>query len=89
MNRDRQYYTYIVLCSDGTLYTGYASDITARIKLHNSGRGAKYTRGRLPVVLQYAESFLSRGEAQSREAQIKQLSREQKLLLIQNWNGIF
>ena len=88
MNTDKQYYTYIVRCGDGTLYTGYAADIRARIALHNSGRGAKYTRWRLPVARQYAERFPTRSQAQAREAQIKQLSRAQKLLLIGNWDGM-
>jgi putative endonuclease len=87
MNTDKQYYTYIVRCGDGTLYTGYAADLKARIAQHNAGRGAKYTRGRLPVTLEYAEPFHTRSHAQKREAQIKQLSRAQKLLLIQNWDG--
>lgn len=87
MNTDKLYYTYIVQCGDGTLYTGYAANIRARIALHNSGRGAKYTRGRLPVTLRYAERFLSRSQAQTREAQIKQLSRVQKLHLIESWDG--
>lgn len=86
MYTDKQYYTYIVQCGDGTLYTGYAADIHARIALHNSGRGAKYTRGRLPIALKYMERFPTRSQAQAREAQIKQLSRTQKLLLIENWD---
>jgi putative endonuclease len=81
-------YTYIVRCGDGTPVYRLRADIRARIALHNSGRGAKYTRGRPPVALQYAETFPTRSRAQAREAQIKQLSRQQKLLLIENWDGM-
>lgn len=52
------FYTYMVRCKDGTLYTGYTTNIEFRIKAHNDGKGAKYTRGRLPVTLVYVEFFL-------------------------------
>lgn len=71
-------YVYIVQCSDGTLYTGYTTDIEKRIKMHNSGKGAKYTRGRLPVVLKHIETFKTKEEAMKREYAIKKLTREQK-----------
>jgi predicted GIY-YIG superfamily endonuclease len=71
-------FVYIVRCSDGSLYTGSAIDVEERIKLHNSGRGAKYTRGRGPVALVYSEDAGSRGDALKREAEIKRLSRKQK-----------
>jgi putative endonuclease len=78
------HFVYIVCCNDGTLYTGYATDVEKRIKEHNngSGEGAKYTRSRLPVHLLYSEEQHSRSEAQSREYAIKQLNRDQKLELI-------
>lgn len=76
-------YTYIVACADGTLYTGYTNDLQKRINAHNSGHGAKYTRSRLPVRLVYFEEFEEKGEAMRREYQIKQLSRAEKLALIQ------
>ena len=69
-------------CADGTLYTGYTDDIARREVVHNSGRGAKYTRSRLPVKMVYHESFATRSEAMKRECAIKRLSREQKLKLI-------
>lgn len=72
------YFAYMVECADGTYYTGYTDDLKKRIKTHNSGRGAKYTRSRLPVKLIYSEEFESRGEAMSREYAIKQLSRIEK-----------
>ncbi len=75
-------YAYIVECSDGTLYTGYTNDLEKRIKAHNSGHGAKYTRSRLPVKLVYFEELETKEMAQSREWNIKQLTRAQKLELI-------
>ena len=77
-----EYFTYIVRCSDGTLYTGYTTDLDKRMKAHNSGRGAKYTRSRLPVELVYFEEFGSKEEAMSREWHIKRLSRPEKERLI-------
>ena len=73
---------YIVRCADGTLYTGVATDLEARIAAHNDGRGARYTRSRLPVELLYAEPAADRSTAQSREYAIKQLSRDDKLSLV-------
>ncbi|MFW6380911.1 MAG: GIY-YIG nuclease family protein [Bacillota bacterium] len=76
------HYTYIVECSDGSLYTGYTTDIERRLQEHNQQQGAKYTRGRAPVTLKYSEGFSSRSRAMQREYQVKQLSREDKLELI-------
>lgn len=76
------HYIYIVECSDGTYYTGYTNDIEKRILAHNEGKGAKYTRGRRPVVLKYQESYKTKSEAMSREYSIKKLSRQQKQKLI-------
>ena len=75
-------YTYILECSDGTLYTGWTNNLEKRLKMHNSGKGAKYTKTRLPVTLVYYEEFASKQEAMSREFHIKQLTRIQKLRLI-------
>ena len=72
---------YILLCSDNTLYTGWTNDMTKRIKLHNSGKASKYTRGRLPVSVYHTEEFDSKQEAMSREYAIKRMSRESKLKL--------
>lgn len=74
--------TYILRCSDNTLYTGWTNDIEARLAAHNSGQGAKYTRGRRPVELVYLERFDTRQEAMRREVYIKRLSRADKLKLI-------
>lgn len=75
-------YVYIVECKDATLYTGWTTDIEKRIKRHNCGKGAKYTRTRFPVELKYFEEFDSKEEALKREYFIKQLSRQEKLKLI-------
>ena len=77
-------WVYIVRCADGTLYTGATTDIQARIKVHNAGKGAKYTRGRLPVTLVYSEELPDYHAAQSREWHIKQMTKKEKEKLIQN-----
>jgi putative endonuclease len=75
------HFVYIISCSDGTLYTGWTTDVTARIAAHNEGTGAKYTKGRGPVTLLYTETFESKSEALRRELAIKKLSRSEKLQL--------
>ncbi len=75
-------YTYIVECSDGKLYTGWTNCIEKRLVQHNSGRGAKFTRCRIPVQLRYLEISETKSDAMKREAQIKQMSRSQKVKLI-------
>ncbi len=76
---------YILKCSDGTLYTGYTTNIDRRILEHNhSHRGAKYTRGRRPVTLVWSEKYSTRGQALSRERELKGYTREQKLSLFHN-----
>ena len=77
------YYVYILRCADGTLYTGSARDVDRRAQAHNAGRGAKYTRSRLPVRPVYREAFPDKGSALRRESAIKKLTRAQKLDLIQ------
>ncbi|MCD8162295.1 MAG: GIY-YIG nuclease family protein [Synergistaceae bacterium] len=74
-------YTYILRCADGTLYTGWTNDLKRRLEAHNAGKGAKYTRPRLPVELFYYESFETKEEAMSREASIKKMTRRAKILL--------
>ena len=76
-------YVYILSCSDNTLYTGWTNDLERRINVHSSGKGAKYTRGRLPVNF---EKFNDKKLAMKREYAIKRLSREEKLKLIKDWN---
>ena len=82
----RVHFVYIVRCADGTLYTGYARDPGAREKVHNRGRGARYTAGRRPVRLVYWESFESIGDALRRERQLKGLSRARKEALLTRWS---
>ncbi|MDY3918684.1 MAG: GIY-YIG nuclease family protein [Candidatus Limivivens sp.] len=74
-------YIYILECSDGTLYTGWTTDLDKRLKAHNSKKGAKYTRTRTPVELVYSEAFETKEEAMHREWEIKQMSRADKLKL--------
>lgn len=81
-------YVYILECSDKTLYTGYTNDLEKRVKTHNEGKGAKYTRGRLPVKLLYSEAFDSKSLALKREYSIKQKSKEDKLALIKSQNNL-
>ena len=77
-------YVYLLRCADDTLYCGWTTDLEHRVRVHNSGRGAKYTRSRTPVKLVYFEEFEDRKEALSREWHLKRLPREEKLLLIRN-----
>ena len=75
-------YTYLLRCSDGTLYCGWTDDIEKRLAAHNSGKASKYTRSRLPAELVWYEVFDTKQEAMSREARIKRLSRREKLALV-------
>ena len=75
-------YTYILKCTDDSLYTGWTNDLKKRITSHNAGKGAKYTKARRPVELVYYEEFQTREEAMKREYAIKQLSRKEKEALI-------
>ena len=83
MRGRQRWYVYIVQCADGSLYTGVARNLKRRISVHNSGRGAKYTRSRTPVTLLWREWRMSQGAALRREHQIKQLSRAGKRLLVE------
>lgn len=76
-------YVYILKCSDNTLYTGWTNNLEKRIKAHNEGKGAKYTKGRLPVEIIYYEKFEDKKEAMKKEYEIKQLSRKEKLKLME------
>ena len=75
---DHKAYMYVVECRDGSYYTGYTTDVRRRLAIHNSGKGAKYTRARLPVKLIYVEGFASKEEAMSAEALLKRKKRPQK-----------
>lgn len=76
------FYVYILECRDGTYYTGYTPDLAKRIELHNTGKGAKYTRGRGPVKLIWSREFKYFRHAVAEERRIKGLTRKQKELLI-------
>lgn len=84
MAEKRKYFVYILRCSDGTFYTGKTLDLEKRIKAHNGEiqGGAKYTRQRRPVKIQYYETFKTQTEALKREYMLKQLSRKEKEKLI-------
>lgn len=83
----KHYVVYILECADGTLYTGITNCLPRRIREHQIGKGAKYTRSRLPVQLQYTETGFDRSGALKREYQLRQLTREQKLALIRKQGG--
>lgn len=84
--KETKAYFYVLECGDQSLYTGYTTDLERRLATHNAGRGAKYTRGRLPVSLIYSESFDSKPEAMKAEAAFKKKTRQQKLDYIQAHN---
>ena len=83
---EKTWYLYIVECRDGTLYTGITDNIQRRMDEHNSGKGAKYTRGRGPVKLCYSEECPGHSAALKREYAVKQLTRSQKQMLIGKLN---
>ena len=79
-------YTYILECKDGTYYTGWTNNLETRMKEHNEGNGAKYTKARRPVELVYFETFESKIDAMKREYAIKQMKRSEKIKLISSIN---
>ena len=85
MTEPTDWFVYILKCADGSLYTGITRDLDARIKTHNDGTGAKYTRGRLPVKLVYSEVAENLSSASQREHAIKQLPRQSKLALFSSF----
>lgn len=80
------HYTYMVQCRDGSLYTGYTTDVLRRTEEHNKGKGAKYTRSRRPVNLVYYEVHETKTDAMKREYALKQLTRVEKLKLIEQFH---
>ncbi len=80
---ENEFYTYMLECADGTLYTGWTTDPKKRFEQHNLGKGAKYTRARRPVILRAVWAFASKAEAMRFEYELKRLSRSQKLNLLQ------
>ena len=83
---EKQWLVYILQCGDNTLYTGITDDLPHRLAMHRAGKGAKYTRGRAPLSLVYQENASSYSDALKREYRIKQLSRIEKLKLIESYN---
>jgi len=77
-----QWFVYILRCGDGSLYTGISTDVEARVKTHNAGKGAAYTRSHLPVKLAWKEKVRGESAAKKKEAQIKRLTRSQKLNIL-------
>ena len=86
-NMETVWYLYILRCRDDTLYTGITTDVEKRLEAHRSGKGAKYTRGRGPLVQVYQEACGTHSDALKREYQIKQLSRQEKQNLIERWQA--
>lgn len=80
-------YAYMLECADGTLYSGYTTDVAKRLRAHNTGKGSKYTRCRLPVKLAYVEECVDKNSAMQRECQLKKLTRIQKLQLISKYKN--
>jgi putative endonuclease len=81
--RSAGFVVYILRCSDGTFYTGYTKDLEARLKLHNSGKGAKYVRGRVPVEVVYSKAYCYYKPAVKEELRIQSLPRVEKQALIE------
>lgn len=85
---EKVWYLYILECKDSSLYTGITDDVPRRLALHNAGKGAKYTRGRGPLLLRYQEICGSHSQALKREWEVKKLPREQKIALCESLNKI-
>lgn len=79
------HFVYILKCSDNTLYTGYTTDVSKRIRMHEQGKGAKYTRGRSPFELVFQASCSTKSDALQLEARIKKLSRKEKIKLVTDY----
>jgi putative endonuclease len=82
MDKNKHYF-YVLECADGSYYAGYTNDVAKRLHTHNEGKGAKYTRGRRPVVLRYLEEYETKTEAMKAEYRFKQLSRSTKERIVQ------
>jgi len=86
-NKDKDWFAYILECGDGSLYAGSTNDLENRVKTHSAGKGARYTRSHLPVFLVYSEKLANRSLVTKREANIKKLSRKEKLKLIEKFKA--
>jgi putative endonuclease len=81
------WWVYLLACSDGTFYCGVTTDVAKRLAAHEAGRGARYTRGRRPVKVVWAEPAPTRSTALRREREVKRWPRARKEALVQRWNG--
>ncbi|UAC48215.1 GIY-YIG nuclease family protein [Bacillus aquiflavi] len=84
-----EHYFYVLHCKDGSFYGGYTNNLERRIKLHNEGKGAKYTRGGGPVQLIYSKTFLTKSDALKAEYQFKQWSRQKKEQFLKESGGLY
>jgi len=84
-NDPSAYYCYLLSCSDGSLYCGWTTDLKKRLAMHNKGKGARYTRARLPVGLVYSEELPNRSSALCREWEIKKMTHTEKLALTKDY----
>lgn len=89
MERENSHYFYVLECNDGSFYAGYTNDLQKRIAVHNEGKGAKYTRAKLPVHCIYFETFQTKREAMQAEYRFKQLTRQKKELYIKEGRDSF
>lgn len=80
-----KHYAYMLRCNDNSIYSGYTTDLDRRLEVHNSGKGSKYTRARLPVKLEYFEEFDDKKDALKREREFKKYSHTEKEKMIQNF----
>ena len=80
-------WAYLLRCSDNSLYAGWTSDLEKRLDKHNAGKGARYTRGRGPVVLAWCKAFDTQGEAMAEEARLKKLSKPEKERLVRGFDA--
>ncbi len=81
------HYAYLLRCADGSLYAGWTNDLPRRLAAHNQGKGAKYTRGRRPAALAWAQGYATQSEAMGMEARLKRMRKAQKELLVQQWQA--
>ena len=87
MDQQNKYYLYVLECKDSTLYTGYTNDVERRVAVHNSGKGAKYTKARVPVTCIFHQQFETKSEAMKAEYAFKKLTRKQKLDYIRSYTN--
>ena len=87
MDPKNKYYLYVLECNDSTLYTGYTNNVERRVAVHNSGKGAKYTKARVPVTCVFHQQFETKSEAMKAEYAFKQLTRKQKLDYIRSYTN--